>query len=149
MGTSKMVEDAFFNDSDPLRAQPFSKPTQSGWIHKGHETLVGDIAKILHRPGFFDPVDDFFIAELSKSSQDRNGDQGAQGVAVSAFIGVIERDETVDDGLPRNEATQEDEIVSGVFQMRLDPLSRKGIFKGMCYHGMNLFTGLRYVEITH
>jgi hypothetical protein len=60
---------------------------------------------------------------------------------------VVQRGEAIDDGLPRNQAVQEDEIVCEVFQIRLDPLSRKGLLKRMCYHGADLFEGLRDVAI--
>jgi len=117
--------------------------------NKPYPTAEGVSSLLEHGAGLFDPVDDFFIAELSQASQDGNGDEGAQGVAFSAFIGVVEGGETVDDGLPRNEATQENEIVSGIGQMVFDPLRRKGLLEGVCYHSMDLFEGLRHVEITH
>lgn len=147
MGLLEMVEDAFFNDGDPGCAESFSKSAQGRGIYQGHEPLVRDVAKILHGGRFFDAFDDFFVAELSQSRQNGNGDHGAQRVAVSAFVRVVEGGEALDDGLPRNEAPQEDEIVSGVGQVVLDPLSGKGLFEGMCYHGVDLFERLRHVAI--
>jgi hypothetical protein len=60
---------------------------------------------------------------------------------------VVEGGEAIDEGLPRNQAAQEDEIVCEIVQIRLDPLSRKGILKGMCDHEADLFEGLRHVAI--
>ncbi|MDH3602334.1 MAG: hypothetical protein OEU26_22195 [Candidatus Tectomicrobia bacterium] len=110
--------------------------------------MVWDIAKILHIAVFFDLFDDSAVAELSQAGGERNGESGAQGLAVSAFTGVIEGGEAVDDGLPRNQAAQEDEIVSRIGQIVLDPLSRKGILKGLSDHGVDLFEGLRQVAIS-
>ena len=149
MGILEVIENALLNDGDPRLAQTVSKPAQGRWIHKGVETLVRDIAKILHGPGFFNSVDDFFIAELSQSGQDGNRDHSPQGVSGSAFVRVIKGREAIDDGLPRNQTAQEDEIVSGVRQIVLDPLSRKSILKGVCYHSADLCEGLRHVAHSH
>jgi hypothetical protein len=61
---------------------------------------------------------------------------------------MIEGNEAVDDGLPRKDVAQDDEIVSGIRHMGFDPLSRKGILKRMCYHGADLVEGLRTVDIS-
>ena len=95
--------------------------------------MLWDIAKVLHVAIFFDLFDDLFITELSQAGNDGDGDGGAQGLAVSAFVRVVQRGEAIDDGLPRNQAAQEDEIVCEVVQIRLDPRSRKGLLKRMCY----------------
>ena len=118
----------------PCSPQTLAKPAQGRGAHESLKTWVGDITKILHGTGFFDRADDVFIAELSQSSQERNGDGDAQGMALSAFVGVIEGRETLDDGRPGNEAAQEDEVVSGVGQMSADPLRIEGLFKRVCYH---------------
>jgi hypothetical protein len=61
---------------------------------------------------------------------------------------VVERDEVIDDGLPRDKLSQDDQIMVSIGQMGLDPLSREGILKGVCYHDRDLFAGLRNVEMS-
>ena len=109
--------------------------------------MLWDIAKILYIAVFFNLFNDLLIAELSQAGNDGDGDGGASGLAVSAFVGVVERGEAINDGLPRNQAAQEDKLVSGIVQVRLDPLSRKRVLKRMCYHGVDLFEELRDVAI--
>lgn len=110
-------------------------------VHKGDEGFVGDVAKILHVTVFFDGFNDFAVAELLESGHDGGRDSGAQGLAVSPFMGVVERGEALDDGLPRENATQHDEIVCGLGQMGLNPLGTEGILKSVCYHCHDLLRG--------
>src|SRR5437879_10537557 len=95
----------------------------------------------MHVLVFLNVFDHLTVAELAESGEERGGDQEAKGVAHTTFLGVIERDEAVKNGVPRNDVAQEDQIVSGVGQMRLDPLGRERVLKCLCYHGMDLCVG--------
>jgi hypothetical protein len=60
---------------------------------------------------------------------------------VAPFVGVVERNEAINDGLPRDKLSQEDQIMVAIGQIGLDPLGRAGILKGVCYHDRDLFEG--------
>lgn len=105
------------------------------------EMSILDVTKVRHVTVFLDRLDDFSVAEQSELSHDGNRDHGAKRLTVSAFIGVIEGDEAVDDGLPRYDGASDDEIVGGIGEMGLDPLSAEGILKRVCYHGGDLVRG--------
>jgi hypothetical protein len=68
-------------------------------------------------------------------------------LSLAPLVRVIERDEAVDDGLPRQEMAQDHEIVGGIGDVGFDPLRVEGLLKRMCYHGVDLVEGLRNVEI--
>ncbi len=64
---------------------------------------------------------------------------------MAPLLRVVEWDEAIDDGLPRDELPQDEQIMVAIGQMGLDPLSREGILKGVCYHDRDLFVGLEGV----
>jgi hypothetical protein len=103
--------------------------------------LIRDITKVLQVSVFLHVFDHLTVAEVAQSGEQRDGDQEAKGVSRTTFVGGIERDETVNNGLPRNEVAQKDQIVRGIGQMGLDPLGRERILKCLCYHGMDLCGG--------
>ena len=100
-----------------------------------------DIPRVRPQGVMSNVFDHLTVAELAESGEERGGDQEAKGVARTTFLGVIERDEAVNNGVPRNDVAQEDQIVSGVGQMRLDPLGRERVLKCLCSHGMDLCVG--------
>lgn len=59
------------------------------------------------------------------------------------LLGVVERDEAIDDGLPGNDVSQGDELIGRIGHMGFDPLRTEGILKSLCYHDMDLFEGVR------
>lgn len=140
-GAFEVLKDLVFNDQSALFAYAFSKPAKCRGVQKGHEALIRDIAKVLHVSVFLNVFDDLAVAELSESGQDRGGNQEAQGVARATFLRVIEGDEAVNNGLPRNDVAQDDQIVGRIGQMRFDPLGRERVLKCLCYHGMDLCVG--------
>jgi hypothetical protein len=135
------MKDLIFNDQGALLADAFAKPAKGRRVHKGHQTLIRDITKVLHVSVFLHVFDHLTVAEVAQSGEQRDGDQEAKGVSRTTFVGGIERDETVNNGLPRNEVAQKDQIVRGIGQMGLDPLGRERILKCLCYHGMDLCGG--------
>ena len=46
--------------------------------------------------------------------------------------------ETGNDGLPRDEVAQENQLVGGVGQVSLHPLGREGVLKCLGYHALDL-----------
>src|ERR687894_1048058 len=117
-------------------------------MHKGSEVWVRDITKILHVAVFFDVFDDLSIAELAQSSQERDGDQGAYATTGTTGFEVVEWHETLNDGLPGDELAQDDQVMSRVAQMGVDPLRRKHLVKCLCYHGRDLCWGCRSTSMS-
>ena len=117
-------------------------------MHKGPETLIRDIAKILHVAVFLDVCDDLSIAELAQSRQNRDGDEGAQSATGATLVEVVERHETVHDGLPGNELAQDDQVMGRMAQVGVDPPRRKHVFKCLCYHGNDLCWGCRSTSMS-
>ena len=109
-----MIKHRFFDDGDPLSPKPFSKGRQGGRVHTRFEDGVGDIAKELDIAVFFDLFDDLSVAELSQAGHEGDGDHGAQGLPCSPFLGVIEGNEAIDDGLPGDNVSQGDQFVGGI-----------------------------------
>jgi hypothetical protein len=105
--------------------------------------LIGDIAKVLHVSVFLNLFDHFSIAELAQSGEDGGGDQEAKGVSRAPFLRVVERDEALNDGLPRDNVAQDDQIMCGVSQVSLDPLRTERVFECLCYHARDLCVGCR------
>jgi len=105
--------------------------------------LIGDIAKVLHVSVFLNVFDDLTVAELAQSTEDGGGDQEAKGVSGAPFLRTVKRGEALNDGLPRDNVVQDDQIMCGVGQMRLDPLGRERVFECLCYHGRDLCVGCR------
>src|SRR6266702_2260116 len=95
------------------------------------------VAVFLHR------FDNFAITGLAQSSEDGGGDQEAEGVSRAPFVRVVERDEALNDGLPRDHVAQDDQIMGGVRQVSLDPLRTKRVFECLYYHGKDLCVGCR------
>ena len=112
-------------------------------MHTGFEAGIGDIAKVLDIAVFFDFFDDLSVAEVSQSGDEGGCHDGAQGLSGSSFLSVVEGDEAIDDGLPRDDVAQENQFVCGIRQMGLNPLGTEGILKGLCYHDLDLFEGVR------
>ena len=107
------------------------------------------MAKVLHVSVFLNVFDDFTVAELAQSAEDGSSDQGAKGVSCAPFVRVVKRGEALNDGLPRDNVVQEDQIMGGVGQMNLDPLGRERVLKCLCYHGMDLCVGCREIPFRH
>ena len=101
-------------------------------MHEGHEALVRDIAKILHIAIFLNGHNDLAIAQVTQPGQDGHGAQDAQATAVAPFFRVVERDEAINDGLPRDQSSQQDQVMGAIGQMGLDPLIREEIFSHRC-----------------
>src|SRR5688572_21986355 len=112
-------------------------------MHKGPQVVVRDVAKVLHVAVFLDVFDHLSIAELAQSSQERDGDQGAQGAAGTTRVEVVKRDEAVNDGLPGDELAQDDQVMRRIAQVGVDPLRRKHLVKCLCYHDQDLWWGCR------
>jgi hypothetical protein len=136
-------KDLVFNDQGPFCAEALSPPAQRRGVHKGHEAVIGDIAKVLHVAVFLNRFDHFSITEVAQSSEDGGGDQEAEGVSRAPFVRVVERDEALNDGLPRDHVAQDDQIMGGVRQVSLDPLRTKRVFECLYYHGKDLCVGCR------
>src|SRR5216683_6972021 len=62
---------------------------------------------------------------------------------------MVKRGEALNDGLPRDNVVQDDQILCGVGQMSLDPLRRERVLKCLCYHGMDLCLGCRETPFRH
>src|SRR5712691_7427119 len=62
---------------------------------------------------------------------------------------MVKRGEALNDGLPRDNVAQDDQIMGGVGQMSLDPLGRERVLKCLCYHGMDLCLGCRETPFRH
>src|SRR5467141_3927921 len=62
---------------------------------------------------------------------------------------MVKRGEALNDGLPRDNMVQDDQILCGVGQMSLDPLGRERVLKCLCYHGMDLWLGCRETPFRH
>src|SRR6266567_1483988 len=99
------------------------------------QTVSG--VRFLHR------FDHFSITELAQSSEDGGGDQEAEGVSRAPFVRVVERDEALNDGLPRDNVAQDDQIMGRVRQVSLDPRRTKRVFECLYYHGKDLWVGCR------
>lgn len=143
MGAFEMLKDLFLDDGNALWPESFSKGAQGGGVHTGFKVGIGDIAKVLDIAVFFDLFDDSSVAELSQAGHEGGCDHGAQGLSGSPFFSVVEGDEAIDDGLPRDDVAQGDQFVCGIRQMGLDPLGTEGVLKGLCYHDRDLFEGVR------
>src|SRR5712691_6150891 len=74
---------------------------------------------------------------------DGGGDQDAEGVSRAPFVRVVERDEALNDGLPRDNVAQDDQLMRGVSQVSLAPLRTERVFECLCYHGRDLRVGCR------
>jgi hypothetical protein len=112
-------------------------------VHTDFEAGIGDIAKVLDIAVFFDFLDDFSVAELSQSGDEGDRDHGARGLSSSPFLGVVEGDEAIDDGLPGDDVSQGDQFVGGIGQMGFDPLGTESVLKRLCYHDKDLFERVR------
>src|SRR5712671_835322 len=62
---------------------------------------------------------------------------------------MVKRGEALNDGLPRDNVVQDEQILCGVGQMSLDPLGRERVLKCLCYHGMDLWLGCRETPFRH
>ena len=87
--------------------------------------MIGDIAKVLHVSVFLNVFDYLTVAELAQSTEDGGGDQEAKGVSGAPFLRTVKRGEALNDGLPRDNVVQDDQIMCGVGQMSLDPLGER------------------------
>src|ERR687893_3037796 len=54
----------------------------------------------------------------------------------------------LNDGLPGDELAQDDQVMSRVAQMGVDPLRRKHLVKCLCYHGRDLCWGCRSTSMS-
>src|SRR5439155_1830468 len=100
-------------------------------------------AKVLHVAVVLHLFDHFSIAELAQSGEDGGGDQDAEGVSRAPFVRVVERDEALNDGLPRDNVAQDDQLMRGVNQVSLAPRRTERVFECLCYHGRDLRVGCR------
>src|ERR1700675_4384508 len=139
----EVLQDLVFNDQGTLFAEAFSQPAKRRGVQKGHETVIVDIAKVLHVAVFLNLFDHFSITELAQSGEDGGGDQDAEGVSRGPLRRVVERDEALNDGLPRDNVAQDDQIMCGVSQVSLDPLRTERVFECLYYHGKDLCVGCR------
>src|SRR6267378_1071840 len=62
---------------------------------------------------------------------------------------MVKRGEALNDGLPRGNVVQDDQILCGVGQMSRDPLGRERVLKCLCYHGMDLWLVCRETPFRH
>ena len=69
----------------------------------------------------------------------------AGAISVAIFFGIIAGDEAIDNGLPGDDLSQDDQIVVVIGHMSVDRLGREDILKGVCYHNRDLFAGLENV----
>ena len=142
-------KDLLLNDQGALFAEAFSKPAKRRGVQKGHKAVIGDIAKVLHVSVFLNVFDYLTVAELAQSAEDGGGDQEAKGVSCTPFLRIVKRGEALNDGLPRDNVVQDEQIMCGVGQMSLDPLGRERVLKCLCYHGMDLCVGCRETPFRH
>src|SRR5712691_3724725 len=121
----------------PLSPIPYRLLRQQSWRKNDRNSVNQHVAVFLNR------CDHFSITEVAQSSADGGGDQEAEGVSRAPFVRVVERDEALNDGLPRDNVAQEDQIMGGVRQVSLDPLRTKRVFECLYYHGKDLCVGGR------
>jgi len=142
-------KDLLLNDQGPLLPEAFAKPAKRRGVHKGHKAVIGDVAKVLHIAVFLNVFDDLPVAELAQSAEDGGGNEDAKGVSCAPFVRMVKRGEALNDGLPRDNVVQDEQIMGGVGQMSRDPLGRKRVLKCLGYHGMDLCMGCRETPFRH
>ena len=72
-----------------------------------------------------------------------DNEKNCRSATLPPWTWVVKRDKAVNDGLPGDELAQDDQVMSRVAQIGVDPLRRKHLVKCLCYHHRDLCWGCR------